>query len=67
MSIDTEIGGVTLGRFINLTGLIVALLMAAQASGLLHLLPSKWEAILIAIGATASAFTERLQGGASKA
>lgn len=55
----------TIGRIINALGLISVVVVALQAGGAIALMPPKVAALVAVVGATASALSERLQGGAS--
>jgi len=55
----------TLGRVLSGASYLSLLIVSAQLTGLINFLPPKVSAIIVAIGATISVFSERVQGGAS--
>jgi hypothetical protein len=55
-----------LGRLISALSYVSMLIVAMQIGGLFQFMPPKVAALILAIGATLTAFNERLQGGASK-
>jgi len=55
----------TFGRILSGASYVSLLIVSAQLTGLISFLPSKASAIIVAIGATISVFSERVQGGAS--
>lgn len=55
-----------MSRTINALGLIVVVIGSLQVGGAFDLFPAKVAAVLIVVGATASALSERLQGRLSK-
>lgn len=56
----------TLGRVISGMSYLSMLIVAMQIGGMFQFMPPKVAAFILALGATATAFSERLQGGASK-
>lgn len=54
-----------MSRVLNVIGYITAIISAAQVGGLVDLMPAGVAAVLIATGATLSAFTDRIQGSKS--
>jgi len=55
-----------LGRVVSGISYLSMIIVAMQIGGLLQFMPPKVAAIILALGATLTAFSERLQGGASK-
>lgn len=55
-----------LGRVILAISYISMLIVAMQIGGMFQFMPPKVAAFILALGATLTAFSERLQGGASK-
>lgn len=55
-----------LGRLLSGLSYLSMLIVAAQLGGLIQLLPPKVSAIVLAVGATLTVLSERIQGGASK-
>lgn len=56
----------TLGRIISALSYVSMLIVAMQIGGMFQFMPPKVAAFILALGATLTAFSERLQGGASK-
>ena len=56
----------TLGRVISALSYVSMLIVAMQIGGMFQFMPPKVAAFILALGATLTAFSERLQGGASK-
>lgn len=56
----------TLGRVLSAISYISMLIVAMQIGGMFQFMPPKVAAFILALGATLTAFSERLQGGASK-
>lgn len=56
----------TLGRFISGASYVSMLIVAMQIGGMFQFMPPKVAAFILGLGATLTAFSERLQGGASK-
>lgn len=55
----------TLGRLISGLSYVSMLIVAMQIGGLFQFMPPKVAAFILALGATLTSFSERLQGGAS--
>lgn len=55
----------TLGRLISGISYVSMLIVAMQIGGMFQFMPPKVAAFILALGATLTAFSERLQGGAS--
>lgn len=55
-----------LGRVISGFSYVSMLIVAMQIGGMFQFMPPKVAAFILALGATLTAFSERLQGGASK-
>jgi hypothetical protein len=55
----------TIGRLLSAISYVTILIMAMQVGGMFQFLPPKVAAFILALGATLTAFSERLQGGAS--
>lgn len=55
----------TLGRLISAISYVSMLIVAMQIGGMFQFMPPKVAAFILALGATLTAFSERLQGGAS--
>lgn len=56
----------TLGRVLSAMSYVSMLIIAMQIGGMFQFMPPKVAAFILALGATLTAFSERLQGGASK-
>ena len=56
----------TLGRIISGLSYVSMLIVAMQIGGMFQFMPPRIAAFILALGATLTAFSERLQGGASK-
>ena len=56
----------TIGRIISGASYVSMLIVAMQIGGMFQFMPPKVAAFILALGATLTAFSERLQGGASK-
>lgn len=54
-----------LGRVISALSYVSMLIVAMQIGGMFQFMPPKVAAFILALGATLTAFSERLQGGAS--
>lgn len=54
-----------IGRVISTISYISMLIVAMQIGGMFQFMPPKVAAFILALGATLTAFSERLQGGAS--
>ncbi len=57
----------TIGRLVSGISYVSMLIVAMQIGGMFQFLPPKVAAFILALGATLTAFSERLTGGASKA
>jgi len=55
----------TLGRLISGISYVSMLIVAMQIGGMFQFMPPKVAAFILALGATLTAFSERLTGGAS--
>ena len=55
-----------LGRVISALSYLSMLIVAMQIGGMFQFMPPKVAAFILALGATLTSFSERLQGGASK-
>lgn len=55
----------TLGRLLSGLSYVSMLIVAMQIGGMFQFMPPKIAAFILALGATLTAFSERLQGGAS--
>lgn len=55
----------TLGRLLSGLSYVSMLIVAMQIGGMFQFMPPKVAAFILALGATLTAFSERLQGGAS--
>jgi hypothetical protein len=55
----------TLGRIISGLSYVSILIVAMQIGGMFQFMPPKVSAFILALGATLTSFSERLQGGAS--
>lgn len=55
-----------LGRVISALSYVSMLILCMQLGGVFQFMPPKVAAMILAVGATLTAFNERLQGGASK-
>lgn len=55
-----------IGRLLSAISYISMLIVAMQIGGMFQFMPPKIAAFILALGATLTAFSERLQGGASK-
>jgi hypothetical protein len=55
----------TLGRLISGLSYVSILIVAMQIGGMFQFMPPKVAAFILALGATITALSERLQGGAS--
>jgi hypothetical protein len=56
----------TIGRLLSAISYVSMLIVAMQVGGMFQFMPPKVAAFILALGATLTAFSERLQGGASK-
>lgn len=56
----------TIGRILSGMSYVSMLIVAMQIGGMFQFMPPKVAAFVLALGATLTAFSERLQGGASK-
>jgi hypothetical protein len=56
----------TVGRIISGVSYVSMLIVAMQIGGMFQFMPPKVAAFILALGATLTAFSERLHGGASK-
>lgn len=56
----------TLGRMLSGISYVSMLIVAMQIGGMFQFMPPKVAAFILALGATLTAFSERLTGGASK-
>ena len=54
-----------LGRIISALSYLSMLIVAMQVGGMFQFMPPKVAAFILALGATVTALSERLQGGAS--
>lgn len=54
-----------LGRVISALSYVSMLIVAMQIGGMFQFMPPKVAAFILGLGATLTAFSERLQGGAS--
>jgi len=55
----------TIGRLLSAISYVSMLIVAMQIGGMFQFMPPKIAAFILALGATLTAFSERLQGGAS--
>ena len=55
----------TIGRILSGMSYVSMLIVAMQVGGMFQFMPPKAAAFVLALGATLTAFSERLQGGAS--
>jgi hypothetical protein len=55
----------TLGRVLSGISYVSIIILSMQVGGMFQFLPPKVAAFILALGATLTAFSERLQGGAS--
>lgn len=55
-----------LGRVVSALSYVSMLIVAMQIGGMFQFMPPKVAAFILALGATLTAFSERLTGGASK-
>ena len=55
----------TMGRVISGASYVSMLIVAMQIGGMFEFMPPKIAAFILALGATLTAFSERLSGGAS--
>ena len=55
-----------LGRVVSALSYVSMLIVAMQIGGMFQFMPAKVAAFILALGATLTAFSERLTGGASK-
>ena len=55
----------TMGRLLSAISYVSMLIVAMQIGGMFQFMPPKVAAFILALGATLTAFSERLQGGAS--
>lgn len=53
------------GRIISSISYLTTLIIAMQIGGMFQFIPPKAAAFILALGATLTAFSERIQGGAS--
>lgn len=56
----------SIGRLLSAMSYVSMLIVAMQIGGMFQFMPPKVAAFVLALGATLTAFSERLQGGASK-
>ena len=55
-----------IGRILSGISYVSMIIVAMQVGGMMQFMPPKAAAFILALGATLTAFSERIQGGASK-